>query len=551
MIAKDIIANMTTDNDYKNWMDQINSEARNYESPFGVNSTVSNGQPSAQEMSNAYMLTKQRRPFVLEFYEKDGDTSPKSITMYINPERMQISNSKIIGKQHTRGGVFYHHWGSDHSSMTLTGTTGLAGMAGIKQLEEVYYASGVILKYRNYMQTQIYGNVESYRNIDYKDSVSVIENVVVNSYNSEMITDIQQKLWDEHKDDVDLSLTYNTLALLDSYKSNIDLNDFINTELPDIYSKMQDWEVDNEYTHYRNYYQKTINMINKEMPNLDDNIIVNMAYELSLSEIYSGLPEVDKKKTISEVKKDTVTSVINFQKARDAALKDHIKELKEFEKRDSTIMNALRSGMINTIDTMTDPWLPRQITLYFENIAYVGHFESFSYNRDGKTNLVSYEMRFVITKQYEFTNSSDYVIKIPDSTVTIKKVESSTTNNIIKKVDKVNKVNKDEYTVIRGDTLYSIAKRFYGNSDLWPEIYAKNINKIDNPDLIFPGQIFTIPTLPSGYKTWVVLSGDTLYDIARRFYGDSSKWGLIREANIGIIKNPNLIYTKQILKIPT
>lgn len=49
------------------------------------------------------------------------------------------------------------------------------------------------------------------------------------------------------------------------------------------------------------------------------------------------------------------------------------------------------------------------------------------------------------------------------------------------------------YTVVSGDCLWNIAQRFYGNGVLWPRIFDANRDKIKNPDLIYPGQVFTIP----------------------------------------------------------
>ena len=52
---------------------------------------------------------------------------------------------------------------------------------------------------------------------------------------------------------------------------------------------------------------------------------------------------------------------------------------------------------------------------------------------------------------------------------------------------------KRTYTVKRGDCLWNIAKRFYGNGAKYTRIYDANTNKIANPNLIYPGQIFVIP----------------------------------------------------------
>lgn len=51
-------------------------------------------------------------------------------------------------------------------------------------------------------------------------------------------------------------------------------------------------------------------------------------------------------------------------------------------------------------------------------------------------------------------------------------------------------------------------------------------------------------------EDYLVKSGDYLKKIAEQAYGDEAKWELIYEANKGSIKNPNLIYKGQILTIP-
>jgi nucleoid-associated protein YgaU len=49
------------------------------------------------------------------------------------------------------------------------------------------------------------------------------------------------------------------------------------------------------------------------------------------------------------------------------------------------------------------------------------------------------------------------------------------------------------YTVRPGDTLSDIAKRLYGKSRRWTRIYRANQDRIDDPNLIFPGQVLIIP----------------------------------------------------------
>ena len=49
------------------------------------------------------------------------------------------------------------------------------------------------------------------------------------------------------------------------------------------------------------------------------------------------------------------------------------------------------------------------------------------------------------------------------------------------------------YTVVAGDSLSKIAKRVYGDSSKWHAIFDANRDKIKNPDLIHPGEVLTLP----------------------------------------------------------
>ncbi len=49
------------------------------------------------------------------------------------------------------------------------------------------------------------------------------------------------------------------------------------------------------------------------------------------------------------------------------------------------------------------------------------------------------------------------------------------------------------YTVTKGDSLWAIAKKQLGNGSRWQEIYNLNKDKISNPNVIYPGQVLTMP----------------------------------------------------------
>ena len=44
-----------------------------------------------------------------------------------------------------------------------------------------------------------------------------------------------------------------------------------------------------------------------------------------------------------------------------------------------------------------------------------------------------------------------------------------------------------------GNSLWRIARKLLGGGIYYSEIYKNNVKKIDDPDLIYPGQVFNIP----------------------------------------------------------
>ncbi|MEJ5079302.1 MULTISPECIES: LysM peptidoglycan-binding domain-containing protein [unclassified Ochrobactrum] len=59
--------------------------------------------------------------------------------------------------------------------------------------------------------------------------------------------------------------------------------------------------------------------------------------------------------------------------------------------------------------------------------------------------------------------------------------------------------NVDGSVIIRkGDNLWTISKRTYGNGTRYTTIYLANRDQIRNPDLILPGQVFVMPQQPLG-----------------------------------------------------
>jgi len=51
------------------------------------------------------------------------------------------------------------------------------------------------------------------------------------------------------------------------------------------------------------------------------------------------------------------------------------------------------------------------------------------------------------------------------------------------------------HTVVSGDTLSAISKKYYGTWRLYPEIFEANKPMLTHPDKIYPGQVLRIPAI--------------------------------------------------------
>ena len=56
-----------------------------------------------------------------------------------------------------------------------------------------------------------------------------------------------------------------------------------------------------------------------------------------------------------------------------------------------------------------------------------------------------------------------------------------------------NKIPEGTYSVVKGDCLWKISSVKYNTPYLWPAIWDANKSDINNPDLIYPGQVLKIP----------------------------------------------------------
>lgn len=91
-------------------------------------------------------------------------------------------------------------------------------------------------------------------------------------------------------------------------------------------------------------------------------------------------------------------------------------------------------------------------------------------------------------KQYRPYGTQTVTIKQPENSAPVATAEQP-------RETKDPPATAQSYTVKKGDCLWKIAKQFYGNGSDYTKIYEANKGTIGgNPNLIYPGQVFTIPT---------------------------------------------------------
>lgn len=108
--------------------------------------------------------------------------------------------------------------------------------------------------------------------------------------------------------------------------------------------------------------------------------------------------------------------------------------------------------------------------------------ENFKYSEEGgDVGTYQYSMEL---KEYREITVRQVKIDIASETATVENAEPRVDNTVQPKT----------YTVRSGDCLWNIAKKFYGSGSQYKKIYNANKGIIGgNPNLIYPGQVLTIP----------------------------------------------------------
>lgn len=118
-----------------------------------------------------------------------------------------------------------------------------------------------------------------------------------------------------------------------------------------------------------------------------------------------------------------------------------------------------------------------------------------------------------------------------------------------------------------GETLFDIAKKYYGNGEYYTTIYEANRKKMRSPNTVNVGVRLVIPnragTVTQGepaadptndtasrYTTYTVKPGDTMSVLAQKFYGTTRALPKLIELNRDKIDDPDWVPVGTVLKVP-
>lgn len=127
---------------------------------------------------------------------------------------------------------------------------------------------------------------------------------------------------------------------------------------------------------------------------------------------------------------------------------------------------------------------PVRFTITGGGLSMYCTIESFEqYEQGGDPETIYYTIRL---REYREVTVRQITVNVATKKAKITATSSRTDNSSVGQT----------YTVVNGDCLWNIAKRFYGSGAKYTVIYDANSSVIGgNPNLIYPGQVFTIPAI--------------------------------------------------------
>jgi nucleoid-associated protein YgaU len=108
------------------------------------------------------------------------------------------------------------------------------------------------------------------------------------------------------------------------------------------------------------------------------------------------------------------------------------------------------------------------------------------------------------------------------------------------------------WNIQSGECLWIIAgyEDIYSDPVKWPRIFRANTDKIEDPEWIYPDTVLVIPRDWPRRHTVTMDESLSLISSYWEVYSSPMEWTRLYEANKEQIRDPDLIYPEQVLKIP-
>ncbi len=133
---------------------------------------------------------------------------------------------------------------------------------------------------------------------------------------------------------------------------------------------------------------------------------------------------------------------------------------------------------VSKINEWRDSDKPVKLLITDTDINMYATIRKFDFReKGGEPGDVYYDIEF---KEYRFIRIREVVQQAPKVEQQSDRPETAATANT--------------YTVAKGDCLWNIAKKFYGSGAQYTKIFNANNPPIKNANLIYPGQVLTIPS---------------------------------------------------------
>lgn len=137
----------------------------------------------------------------------------------------------------------------------------------------------------------------------------------------------------------------------------------------------------------------------------------------------------------------------------------------------------------NNVAKIISKGLPKELNMYFV-------INDFTYNhKAGEEDDVYYTLTIKEYKSYGVKTINSQLSGLASA-----RAVSTTTKQPENQAPTVTQPQRT-YTVVSGDCLWKITKKFTGDGSRWQELYNLNTQVIgNNPNLIYPNQVLTLPS---------------------------------------------------------